>query len=271
MPYAQLSDARIYYETDGSGHAVVFIHGLSLDRRLWDGQVGPLSRSYMMVRYDLRGHGLSEAPRTGYSLPHYARELRELVDCLGLRRPSLVGLSMGGNVAIEYALTYPDRLETLTLVDSGLMGFEDTGAFTRTMEKRKALVRREGVGEKFVRAFMMSVLFKRVRRDPAKRQLARSMVAAWSGASWLDTAVYPKPERSQAERVHAIKAPTLVLVGEHDDRRFHHIADLLASRIPVVRKHVVPDAGHLPPMESPEALNDALLDFLGGAVGKALA
>lgn len=271
MPYADLSDVRLYYEREGQGHTVVFIHGHSLDRRMWNGQVQAVSRSYAVLRYDVRGHGLSSAPATGYSMPHYARELHELLEHLGLRRPSIVGLSMGGNIAIEYALTYPDRLETLTLVDSGLMGFEDTGEFMQEMQKRRELVRREGVGEKFVRASMLSALFDGIRHNPEQRALARAMVSGWSGASWRDTTVYPKPERTQADRVHEIRVPTLVLVGELDGPRFHRIAGMLASRIKVMRKYVVPGgAGHIPPMETPEAFNDILLDFLGGAVNKAL-
>lgn len=270
MPCADLDGVRLYYEVAGRGHALVFIHGHSLDCRMWDDQVGPVAQSYAVVRYDVRGHGKSAAPPTGYSLSHYARELRLLLDHLGIRRPSVVGLSMGGTIAIEYALTYPDRLETLTLVDTGLNGFEDGTTFMRQMEKRKALVRREGVGEKFVRATMMSELFRGLRRVPEKGALARAMVAGWSGASWVDTATYPKPERTQAERVGEVRVPTLVVVGQEDGARFHRIAEHITRRIPVVRKAVIPAAGHIPPMENPEAFNDALLDFLGGAVGKAL-
>ncbi len=271
MAYADVDAVRLYHEVAGGGHPVVFIHGHSLDCRLWNGQMDRVSRSYTTVRYDLRGHGRSEAPETGYSLAHYARELRGLLDRLGLRRASLVGLSMGGNIAIEYALTYPDLLTTLVLVDTGLVGFEDDGRSATMMAKRRALVRREGVGETIVRASMMSLSRKGVRWDPKTRALVREMVAGWSGASWLDTSAYPRPEHTQAERVHEISVPTLVMVGQRDGRRFHRIAALLASRISVMRKFVLPDAGHLPPLENPEAFNDGLLDFLGGAVGKSLA
>jgi pimeloyl-ACP methyl ester carboxylesterase len=270
MPYADLSDVRLYYEREGQGHPVVFIHAHSLDCRMWNDQVGPISRSYAVVRYDVRGHGRSTAPQTGYSTDDYARDLRGLADHLGLRKHSIVGLSLGGNIAIAYALMHPERVETVTLINSGLLGFGESPVFHKAMEKRRALVQREGVSEKFVRATIMSAPFDRLRHDPAKKELVRSMVASWSGASYLDTTVYPPSTRDYVDRVQGIKAPTLVLVGELDGRYFHQVADVLASKIPVVRKYVVPGAGHFVSMETPQILNELLLDFLGGAVGKAL-
>ena len=270
MAYAEVEGVRLYYEMVGGGHPVVFVHGHGLDSRMWHGQVDRVARSYTVVCYDLRGHGRSEAPPTGYSLAHYAQELHDLVGHLGLRRVSLVGLSMGGNIAIEYALNHPDSLATVVLVDTGLTGYGDEGQFNALMAKRRALVQREGVGEKFVRATMMSLSLKGVRWEPDTRALVKTMVRGCSGAAWLDTAVYPPLEPTQAERVHQIAAPALVMVGERDGKRFHSIAEVLTRRIAVVRKAVIPGAGHLPPLENAEAFNDVLIDFLGGAVGKAL-
>ncbi|MBI3743406.1 MAG: alpha/beta fold hydrolase [Chloroflexi bacterium] len=269
MPITRVNGVNIYYEVAGSGHGVIFVHAHNVDCRLWDKQVEAVSRSYTMVRYDFRGHGRSEAPPTGYHIPFYAQDLRALIQHLGLRKPSIVGLSMGGNVALEYALTWPNEISTLTMADSGLLGFEET-QMQETMAKRQALVRDRGIDTTFVRAALMSNGFKGVVRDPANKALIKDMLEKWSGMSYRDKATYPPPETTQAERVKGLNVPLLVMVGEHDTGRFQRIADYLAANVRVVRKVVVPGAYHFAPLETPDVFNDILLDFLGGAVGKAL-
>ena len=270
MPFATLSGVRVHYEVAGAGHPVIFLHGHAIDSRLWRGQIGPIARSYTVITYDLRGHGDSDAPATGYSRTHYAEELQGLIKHLGVTRPSLVGHSLGGGVAMEYALSNPGRLSALVLVDSGLDGFSYSGSFSGAVLKQRALLRQEGVSRKFVRAAMVSPLFAGVRKQPELQGLVKTMLSGWSGASWLDGTEYPAAAASHLQRLGSLRLPTLVVVGESDLPGFHEVANELTKRILVVRTAIVPEAGHLAPLESPEAFNDILLDFLGGAVGKAL-
>ncbi len=270
MPYALLDGVRIYYEVTGGGHPVIFLHGQSVDRREWQFQVDALSKVYTVVLYDHRGHGNSDAPETGYTVQHYTKDLRALVRELGMTKPSIVGHSMGGNIAMDYALTHPDAITTLTLVNSGLDGFERDEAFVAKMKRRREITRREGLGEKFVRASLRSDAFAGVRDKPEVLELSRQMLTGWSGASWRDTVAYPHPEKWALERLVEVRVPTLVIVGERDKERFQRIADLFASKIRVVRKVKLANVGHMPQMEDPDAFNDTLVDFLGGAIGKAL-
>lgn len=270
MPFADLDGIDIHYEVTGTGHPVVLVHGHGLDSRLWMEQAPALSRSYTVVRYDLRGHGRSQASSTGYSRPHYTGELHRLILHLGFSRPSLVGHSLGGSVALEYALAHPDRLAALVLTNTGLEGFSYGKKMSNVVAKQKALLQREGMSAKFLRATLISPIFDGVRRQPAKLALVKEMLAAWAGSSWLDRATYPPPAKLHIERLGEIRAPTLVMVGEQDIEGFHQVAELLTQRIAVTRKAIVPQAGHLAPLENPEAFNDILLDFLGGAAGKAL-
>jgi 3-oxoadipate enol-lactonase len=268
MPFADLPGARVYYETAGSGHPVVFMHGSCLDSRMWDWQVDRVSQSYTVVRFDFRGHGRSGAPDTGYSRPCLVEELRGLLDHLGIHRPSLVGHSMGGSVALEYATTYPDKVTTLTLVDSGLEGYGvRPESFQRKFEERRRMIAKEGVTDRFVRAVLGSRLYAGVRRQPEVKTLVEDMLRRWSGLDWLEER---DRGREQQHLVKQVGVPTLALVGEEDQARFHDIADLFTREIRVVRKELIPEAGHMAPMENPEAFNDILVDFLGGAVGKAL-
>ncbi len=131
MPKLTLDGATIHYEMAGSGHPIVFVHGHGLDSRMWEGQMAGLSRLYTVVCYDFRGHGTSSAPASGYSRPQLAHELFLLVDALGLTKPSIVGHSRGGTIGLEYALTYPTRISTLTVVASGMAICHFRNSFSR--------------------------------------------------------------------------------------------------------------------------------------------
>lgn len=270
MPFANVNGLKLHYEVAGSGHPIVLVHGHALDSRMWREQVPALSRLYTVVTCDLRGHGKSEAPESGYSRAHYAEDLHRLIACLGLSKPSVVGHSMGGGVALEYALRHPQRLATLTLVSSGLEGLGPSPSMAQVVAKQKEVVRREGVSAKFLRAALISPLFDGVRKDREKLALVRRMLSEWSGASWRDPTVYPTPPTPHAKRLGELRVPVLVVTGEREPPGFHEAAEALAKGITVVRTAQAPGAGHLSPLETPDAFNDTLLDFVGGAAGKAL-
>ena len=269
MPIADLPGLKLHYEVAGSGHPIIFLHGGCLDGRMWGEQVAALSKVYTAVTLDLRGHGCSEAPATGYAPRDYMQDVRALIQSLGITKPTLAGHSLGGSVALEYALAYPNEVAALALVSAGLEGREVSHLQTEQRARRRELVRRKGVQDGLVRALLGAGHFDGLRGDPAKRDLVYQMLSAWSGANWLDRTPRP-PHIPHAQRLKEIKAPALVLVGEDEGERYHQAAQRLTEGIAVSRKAVVPGAGHLAPMENPDAVNDLLLDFLGGAVGKSL-
>src|SRR5439155_2412003 len=113
------SSAGLYYETAGSGDPVVLVHAFSVDRRMWDPQMPALQNRFTVVRYDLRGHGKSEAPTAPYST---SEDLRSVLDALDIRRAALVGLSAGAQVATDFAIAHPDRVTRLVLTSPGVSG-----------------------------------------------------------------------------------------------------------------------------------------------------
>ena len=128
MPIVQNGEIKIYYESSGSGQALVFLHGFTLDRRMWNEQVEYFSREYQAVAIDARGHGKSEAPLTGYSRDHRETDLLAVVDELSLEKFHLIGLSMGGATAVGFAIDHPQRLESLVLVSAGVTAYNPSGA-----------------------------------------------------------------------------------------------------------------------------------------------
>lgn len=112
---------RLRYERTGRGKAVVFIHGFALDLRMWEPQWTAIAENYQAVRYDLRGFGASDPP-DGKTYCHID-DLRALLDALDIERAALVGLSIGGGIAVDFALAYPDRVRGVAALASTLGGF----------------------------------------------------------------------------------------------------------------------------------------------------
>jgi len=119
--YLDVPGARIAYEDQGNGPAVVFSHAALGDRRMWDPQVGPFSERFRVVRYDARGFGKTTSEGSPFARHE---DLLRLLDETGIERPHLVGASLGGRVSIDFALAHPGRVASLVVVGSALQGYE---------------------------------------------------------------------------------------------------------------------------------------------------
>lgn len=249
MPYA----GSQYYEEVGQGEPLVLLHGHTLDRRMWQ-WAAPLLEGFRLILPDLSGHGLSPL-----SPNPYAVDLVALLDRLGVERAAVAGLSMGGAAAVSLALHAPDRVRALIPVDAALFGHRMTqwpgprpfAATARTAGLRTALDQ-----------WLADPVFTTAVHCPVGAEI-REIVLQYPGAHWLADAPSPVPPgRPDAERLGDIAVPTLVVVGELDLPDFQVIADRLAAEIPGARKAVIPGAGHLSPVEQPEAFAAAVLSFL---------
>lgn len=127
--WAPIRDARLYYEQVGKGPDVVLIHGFTLDRRMWDSQVPALAEHFRVTRYDVRGFGRS-IPVVGPHDP--TADLRSLLDHLKIRQAHIVGMSMGGSIAIDFALSQPERVARLVLIGADMSGFPHPSRGRRT-------------------------------------------------------------------------------------------------------------------------------------------
>lgn len=252
--FADVNGGRFYWEAAGSGEAVVFIHGFTLDSTMWDDQWEVFAERYRVIRYDSRGFGKSSVPAGSFS---HQDDLRALLDKLGVGRFHAVGLSMGGAIALDYAVLRPGDLLSLTLVDSGL-----GGALSRAAGSHAELYRTRGLGAA-KEAWMASDLFASLDLQPATKARVGRMVEDYSGWHWMNPIPQIVPEPPSAERLDSISVPTLVIVGALDAPRMLENAEKLAT-IPAARKEVVEGAGHMANMEQPAAVNALILDFLSG-------
>jgi 3-oxoadipate enol-lactonase len=260
--FAGVNGTRLYYEIVGSGAPLVLVHGRGLDRRMWDDQMAAFSAAYRVIRYDARGFGKSSLP-TEAPFRH-ADDLHALLDHLGVRQAHVAGLSMGGRIAVDFALLYPESTLSLVLVDASLDGFRTNDAWNASLDAIAERARLEGPragNELWLEHELFAPARGRAECHAKLEQIARES----PGWVWLhDTPLQPIVPPA-AERLQDVRVPTLVVVGDRDLPDFQRIADKLAGEIGGARKVVLHGAGHMSNMEQPAEFNAAVLGFLQAA------
>lgn len=259
--FATINGARFHFEQAGSGVPLILLHGLGLNLHMWDDQFAPFADHYRVIRYDLRGFGLS--PPSAPAPFSHAEDLKGLLDHFKIKRAHILGLSLGGRVALDFSLMYPDSLDRLVLVDPALGGYrfsEDwLGLIAPIMQHGK-----NGDIAAAKRLWLAHPLFAPVRARAQSRQQFEQIAANDPGWHWLNQGFEQSLNPSAAKRLQDINAPTLVVVGEKDLPDFHVIAELLNKDIPHVQKFNLIGTGHMANMEAPEQFNEIVLEFLSG-------
>ncbi|HVN69205.1 MAG TPA: alpha/beta fold hydrolase [Candidatus Binatia bacterium] len=257
--HADVNGTRLYYETAGRGTPVVFVHGLCLDRRMWDDQFDALADCYRVVRYDVRGFGASAVP-TAAEFRH-ADDLHALLEHLEIPAAHVVGLSMGGRIALHHALLYPESTLTLTLVDSALDGFAWSDEWVASLDAIEEHALRDGAKAGNA-IWLQHELFAPARERPAVAAKLAQIVDECSGWNWVNETPVVGIDPPGGARLADVAMPALVVVGERDLPDFLAIADALAAGIPHAKKAVIAGAGHMSNMERPAEFNALLLEFL---------
>ena len=257
--FADINDTRLHYETAGSGDPLVLIHGAALDIRMWDDQFEPFTRHYQVIRYDMRGYGQSALPTTSSYAP--VDDLMALLHHLGLTQAHILGLSLGGAVAIDFALTYPEATDKLIVVDTGLREYQ-WEAFGTTLSQVQSVAMTSGI-EAAQSHFLNDALFASAMENPQLAVRLKQMVTDYSGWHWLNNQTRPLSDSPPIEQLDGISLSTLIIVGERDLPDFQTITEILYQRIPNASKVVMSGVGHMSNMEDPERFNEIVLGFLG--------
>ena len=264
---------QLYFEMQGQGEPVVLIHGLTLDWRMWDAQFDFLAQKYRVIRYDVIGHGNSsglDGPLANGSVRRWD-DLRDLLDALAVDKAHVVGLSMGAEIAIDFALEHPDRVQTLTSIDGDVAGYawdNTPGAFANRVAQYYTISFNQGV-QAALPLWAADALFAPAMSDPVLRAQLQEIVINGHGALGAGAMFqWPNPTKLAVvsppviTRLHEIGVPTLVMVGGLDLPDFQQQADILDREIADSTKLVIPGAGHMANMEQPLAVNTILFDFL---------
>jgi pimeloyl-ACP methyl ester carboxylesterase len=255
-----INGARIHYEREGEGLPVVFLHAGVADSRMWQPQMRAFAGQFDCIAPDMRGFGKSALPPESWSP---VADVLDLIDHLGLKPVHLVGCSMGGGVAIDFAIEHGERISKLVLVGPGVGGVEFGGKYPElfaAMEAAEKAGDHEGIREADARLWLDGP------RRPAGyvkdpiRKLFFEMNDNFD--SDFGSAPIQHIDPPAAERLHEITAPTLVLAGDEDAPPIFDAVDLLMERVPHARKAVIHDAAHLPNLEHPDEFNRIVLEFL---------
>jgi pimeloyl-ACP methyl ester carboxylesterase len=245
----------------GNGPALVMIPGGLLDHRMWDDQFDEFAKQYRVIRYDVRGHGLSKGVPGAY---RDDRDLAGLLKHLGLERAHIMGLSNGGRIAIDFALEYPEMTRSVVAVGPGLSGYQFSGeGFSEDMAAMGPAIRR-GDLDKAVEHFQRSWTDgtrKTEQVDAGVRERVRRM-ARWGIEPGRSLAQVRWPDPPAAGRLREIKAPTLCVVGDRDMPDVMMIVNQIVAQVPGAKKVVFKGAAHMVNMEQPAEFNRTVLEFL---------
>lgn len=256
--FVDIAGGRLYYERDGEGPPVLLIPGGTLDVRMWAPQVEALSSRFTFVRYDPRGYGRSSEPTDA---PYrHCDDLRALLDLLGIDRVCIGGQSLGATIAIDFTFAYPELVRGLVLAPAlPVMGWEWVEGFPPAPALR--LARSEGV-EAAKAAMLELPLNASAMRVPTAAATLRQMITDYSGwhLQHSDPGSFEAPDA--IERLSAIAAPALVVIGGRDVLDSRLTAERLAAELGDVEHHLIEHVGHYPNMEDPTVFNAMTLGFL---------
>jgi 3-oxoadipate enol-lactonase len=255
-----VGDAEIRYDVTGSGRVVVFVHGWAQSLTIWDDQVRALSPRYRVVRFDRRGFGRS----TGFADPSAdPADLRTLLDSLGIRSASVIGLSAGAAAALRFAVAFPDRVDALVLYGGTPPdGFPVPWPGPMPLVAFAQIARDYGVDSLRKAVVASPLAWVPPGKADVRERIGREM-ADYTGRDLLD----PRPPSGRVpparwDQLASFRVPTLIVNGDHELPYLILVADSLSRRIANVRRVVITDGGHGAHFAQPERFNRVLADFL---------
>ena len=257
-----VGDAVISYDVTGRGRPVVFIHGWTHNKSVWDDQVPVFSKRYRVIRYDSRGFGKSTGFADESAEP---LDLLILLEALRIDRAYIVGHSRGGGVALRFAAAYPDKVDGLVLYGSAPPADfpypPDAGGLGKLFGSLPGVAKQHGLDSVWKLLLTTDLTWVPPGRTDVSERY-RKLWASYSGKDLLDprppSGKFPMPNIA---RLSTLRIPTLVIIGDHEMSFIAAAADTFANRIPNVKKVVIPNAGHGAHFAQPTTFNGALLDF----------
>ena len=248
------------YDVYGEGSPVILIHGLGLNRAMWQWQIPALEPQFQVISYDLLGHGESPKPAGPYAMEQMIGQLDDLMKDLNISRAALVGFSLGGLINRAFALAHPDKTAALVILNS---------AHARTDEQREGINLRVRQAKASGPAATIDAALERwfsedfAHREPQVLEQVRQWVIA------NDASVYPDLYRLLAEgdkgletEISAIDCPTLIVTGEEDSGNSPEMTRQMAALMPNAQAEILPGLRHMALAEDPATVNELLVAFL---------
>jgi pimeloyl-ACP methyl ester carboxylesterase len=257
MPLADNGGVRIAWESSGTGDPVLFLHGLGGSLLDWEAQVAPFAAKYRVIRLDVRGHGGSDKPNGRYEIEEFTSDAVAVLRAAGAGRAHVVGISMGGMIALQLAVDAPGMVRSLVLVNTGPEVKAENAAERFALWQRRILTRFLSM-EKFA-----TILAGRLFPDPGQEAMRAEFRRRWT---MNDPRAYRESylallRWSVADRVHLIREPALVVHAELDYTTLER-KERWAKKLPNARMVTIAGGRHAVSMDRAEEFNRVVLEFL---------
>ena len=261
MPIAPLSIGSLFFLDEGQGSPLVFIHGFPLDHTMWRHQIAEFRQTHRVLAVDLPGFGQSSAAPGEMLIAGFADQLAEFLDQIGVtEQVTLCGLSMGGSIALQFALRHPQKLSRLILCDCRAVA--DSPEAQKMRHDLADRVLKQGTA--FVAEAMAARLFaaSTLAQQPELVQSIQSVIRSTAPSSVAGGARALAHREDVVPRLPEIAHPTLVIVGSEDIISPVDEMRQIAERLPHGTLAVIEGAGHMAPLEDPALVNAAIRDWL---------
>jgi 3-oxoadipate enol-lactonase len=258
MQFALTGEITLHYQLDGleKGPTLVLVHSLGTDLRIWDDVIRHFVKKFRIIRYDLRGHGLSDCPSGPYSMQDHVADLTNLMSSLAVERSVAIGISVGGMVALAYAAAQPSQLDALVLVDTSL-AIGTPAAWSDRIENLRRGGMEPLVETILARWFAPSF----VTEHPLEYRGYANMLMRTSLDGYIATCAALR-DTDLHETAHTVTAQTLVVSSSEDVSTPPDAGRTLAQSLSESCFSVIEGAGHLSCIEQPDVLATLIGNFL---------
>jgi pimeloyl-ACP methyl ester carboxylesterase len=261
MSIAQTGRITLYYESTGHGTPLVLLSGVGFGSWIWRHQITPLAKHFRVIAFDNRGIGQSDKPDEPYTIETLARDTVALLDALKISQAHLLGVSLGGMVALQLALDHPHRVLRLILCSTAFGG---PNTVLPSLEVLQFMATPGGdPEERFARGIRFSFGSSFLEKNPAAVAFIRQKMTENRQPEYAYRRQVMAPLGFNVEmQLQQIQKPTLILAGDQDQAVPVENARRLAEKIPSAQLQIFWGAGHLCFIEQADAFNQAVLGFL---------
>lgn len=260
MPDVKANGLKIHYVEEGSGEAVVFVHGLVMDHTMYAAQFEDLPDQFRCIALDLRGHGRTECPPGPWSMQDSVDDVIAFIEATGAAPCHFVGMSWGGMIGVRVAVQRPELVRSLVLIDTSV---DAEGPDQLAMERGfQEWIEEAGLTDEVVEAAAPVLFGERYRADGTAMAVYSDRLKSMKPEAVIEGLRAVMERDSLMDRLGSLSIPVLVIHGEDDAAQPISEAEKAAARIPGARLVRLAGVGHSAPLEAPDEVNAALLDFL---------